>query len=412
MNRVVVKNIIALLSIHGMNNLIPLITLPYLVRTLGAGSYGELGFTIAFVQYFALFTEFGFNLSATRKISLGRENKEIVSDLFWTVISCKMLLATSGLILLLLLMQCIPMLAELKWVMLAYYLSIFGALLFPVWLFQGLEKMGWIAACNITAKLTAVPLTFWLIQSPADTPLAALILSITNILAGLIALFFVYRNGWIGWCRPSISKIVAEIKDGWHVFISVAAISIYSSGTVVMLGFITNPVAVGYYVAADKFRQVIQGLIGPFAQAIYPRMNALFAKDRKSGLRALRILLVSQGSGTFMLSLCLSISSAWLIETIYGAGYQQSVAVLRWLAWVPFIVGVSNVLGVQTLLVLGFKKSFGRVHLSAGVFSVFILIPLAYHIQELGAAISTVAVETMVCLLMALAVRKNKIPLF
>ena len=179
-----------------------------------------------------------------------------------------------------------------------------------------------------------------------------------------------------------------------------------------MLGFITNPVAVGYYVAADKFRQVIQGLIGPFAQAIYPRMNALFAKDRKSGLRALRILSASQGSGTFMLSLCLSISSAWLIETIYGAGYQQSVAVLRWLAWVPFIVGVSNVLGVQTLLVLGFKKSFGRVHLSAGVFSVFILIPLAYHIQELGAAISTVAVEALVCLLMALAIHKNKIPLF
>ena len=108
---------ISLLGIHCVNYLVPVITLPYLVRTLGAKSYGELGFTIAFIQYFAIMTEFGFNLSITKKIALYREDKTEVSSLFWNIMSCKLLLAGAGFIIMLLLMTVVPMLQSLRWVL-------------------------------------------------------------------------------------------------------------------------------------------------------------------------------------------------------------------------------------------------------------------------------------------------------
>ncbi|ELA4707862.1 oligosaccharide flippase family protein, partial [Escherichia coli] len=63
-------NAVYLFVVQGVTYLVPLITLPYLVRVLGAQSYGVLSFSLAIIQYFILLTDYGFNLSATQKISV------------------------------------------------------------------------------------------------------------------------------------------------------------------------------------------------------------------------------------------------------------------------------------------------------------------------------------------------------
>lgn len=69
------------------------------------------------------------------------------------------------------------------------------------------------------------------------------------------------------------------------------------------LGIISGPVAVGYYAAADKIRQAVQGIIAPVSQAVYPRINALMVKDKVIAFATIRKLLLIQGGGTFILSL-------------------------------------------------------------------------------------------------------------
>ena len=75
-------NAVYLFVVQGVTYLVPLITLPYLVRVLGAQSYGVLSFSLAIIQYFILLTDYGFNLSATQKISVicGDINK--ISNVF------------------------------------------------------------------------------------------------------------------------------------------------------------------------------------------------------------------------------------------------------------------------------------------------------------------------------------------
>ncbi|MCE4198814.1 O34 family O-antigen flippase, partial [Escherichia coli] len=85
------SNIISLCLVQGAGYIIPLLTLPYLVKTLGPVSYGVLGFSIAFTQYFLLIVDYGFNLSATKKIA-GERNKIKVSEIFWNVMACKLIL--------------------------------------------------------------------------------------------------------------------------------------------------------------------------------------------------------------------------------------------------------------------------------------------------------------------------------
>lgn len=69
-----ISNFFSLSSIEMANYLFPLITVPYLVRVLGPGKYGLVAFAMAFVQYFVMFTDYGFNLTATRNISVSRDD--------------------------------------------------------------------------------------------------------------------------------------------------------------------------------------------------------------------------------------------------------------------------------------------------------------------------------------------------
>lgn len=76
-DHVIIKNILSLFSIKVASYIIPLVTLPYLVRVLEPQGYGLLGFSAAIMQYFAIATSYGFDLSATNKIAKENSKKKL-----------------------------------------------------------------------------------------------------------------------------------------------------------------------------------------------------------------------------------------------------------------------------------------------------------------------------------------------
>ncbi|HCR3554786.1 TPA: oligosaccharide flippase family protein, partial [Morganella morganii] len=89
-----IKNLLSLLGMQGINYLIPLVTLPYLTHTLGGFQYGVLSTVLILVQYTVLFVDFGFNLSSTKKISENRDNNYLVNNIFWNTVFAKLILLT------------------------------------------------------------------------------------------------------------------------------------------------------------------------------------------------------------------------------------------------------------------------------------------------------------------------------
>lgn len=412
MNRSLLHNILSLLSLQGANYLLPLLTLPYLVRTLGTEAYGRLGFSLAFIQYFVLLADYGFNLSATRAIAQHQQDRQRVSQLFWNVTACKLLLGLIGFGILLLLSQLIPTLKAVQDVLLAAYLLVLGSILFPVWLFQGMETMGRIAICSLLAKALVVPTTFLFVHHPEDAWLAATIQGATTVAAGLLAIGFIHRERWIVWARPTLNGLKEQLAEGWHVFLSTAAISLYTASTTVILGFLAGNTAVGHFVAADKIRQAAQGLISPVSQAVYPRVNALMQQDRHAAFQMIRRLLWGQGGATLLLSLLLMGFAPLIVELAYGAGHQDTVTVLRWLAPLPFVIGLSNVLGIQTMLTLGMKQLFSRILLASGLCNLILIVPLSLYQGETGAATAVLITECLVTCTMGWALYTRQIPLF
>lgn len=399
-------------GIQGMNYIIPLITLPYLVKILGPESYGALGFSLAFIQYFCLITDYGFNLSASRKIAICANDKDTVSTVFWHVLVCKSILAVVGFVFLSVVSLFVPIVQENKAIIFAAYGLVLGNILFPVWLFQGKEQMVFSSFANILSRLLAVPLIFIFINDQHDAVMAAWITSLTAILGGVISVVVLIKKRWITFKRIELLRLISEYKDGWHVFLSTAAISLYTTSITVVLGFIAGPIAVGYFVAADKLRQAVQGLLVPISQAIYPRVNNLMVMDQSKGILLLKKLFKGFAVFGFALSAGIFIFAKVIVDLLYGLHYEQSVTVLYVLAICPFLVALSNVLGIQTMLVLGYNKEFSRILITSGIICLIILFPLSYFYEAPGAALAVLMTELSVTIMMLFFVKKKKIQLF
>jgi PST family polysaccharide transporter len=82
------------------------------------------------------------------------------------------------------------------------------------------------------------------------------------------------------------------------------------------------------------------------------------------------------------------------------------------LSVLPVVIGLSNIFGIQTLLVHGYKKEFSKILLLSGLVSLFTLLPLCYLFSSIGAAFSVVITEFIVTVLMLKEVLNKKIPLF
>ncbi len=361
------------------------------------------------MQYLVLLTDYGFNWTATQQIAKYKNDKNEITQIFWSVIFSKLMLAVAAFVVLAIVCLFVSQYKNVWYILLAFSPLIIGNIIYPVWFFQGMEKMKWITLCTISARCLIIPLTFLFVNSSEDVWLAALIQGSVNLLAGIIGLFLIMQRGWIFGICFNFPKIKQSLKDGWHVFLSTSAISLYTTSTTVILGFIAGPVAVGYFNAANTIRNAAQGLLNPIMQAIYPRINSLFDSEYKKALSLIKKSIRIVGGLAFIGSMMLFILAPYIISIGVGKGYEESVTVLRWMAFLPFVIILSNIFGVQTMLTHDYKKQFSRILILSGVFNLLIIFPLIIHYSETGAAISLLITESLVTLLMYLFLRSKRI---
>jgi len=377
------ENFISLSILQGANYILPLITLPYLVRVLGPEKFGLLAFAQAFVAYFGILIDYGFNLSATREVSIHRDNKEKLNEIYSSVTIIKISIYIISLILMSIIVFSFEKFKKDYLLYYLYFLGMISGILFPSWLFQGLEKMKYITIINIATRVFFTIMIFVLIKEQTDYYFVPILNSIGGILGGFAALWIIRKNFNIKFKIPTLDRILYELKEGWHIFISTVAISLYTVSNTFILGLFTNNTIVGYYSAAEKIIKAVQGLLTPVSQTIYPYISKLVKESKEKGLKFLQKITFLIGGISFISSLILFIFADLVVKFLLGNQYEESVPVLRILAFLPFIIALNNIFGIQTMLTFNYKEAFSKILISASIINIllaFILVPLYQHI--------------------------------
>lgn len=396
------ENFISLSTLQVANYILPLITLPYLVRVLGPEKFGLIAFAQAFIGYFNILTDYGFNLSATRDISINRKDNDKVSEIFSSVIVIKFGLLILSLFIMTLIIFSFDKFRS-EWPI--YYLTfgvVIGQVLFPVWFFQGMEKMKYITFLNILARIIFTISIFIFVKNASDFLYVPILSSLGSIVAGIVALWIVFKDFRVKFRMPDFERVKFHLKEGWYIFISTVAISLYTTSNTFILGLFTNNIIVGYYSAAEKIIRAAQGLLSPVSQTIFPHVSKLINESKDAGIKFIRRITYLIGGLSFIISLVIFILANLIVEIILGSQYTESIIILRILAFLPFLVGLSNVFGVQTMLTLNYKKAFTNIIVFASGVNIFLAIILVPIYNDIGTSISVLITEMIITISMFL----------
>jgi len=409
--RKLLGNAIWLYSLQGLNYLSFLAVLPYLVRVLGVERFGLIAFAQAFAQYFIVFTDYGFNLSATKKIALARYSPEQVSRLFSAVILIKAALMFAGAVVLTLLVTLVARFRQDAAAYLIAYLAVVGGVLFPVWLFQGMEKMRYNSIVSGGAKILAAILTFVFIHRPSDYLLALGLQSGGILVAGIVGFCSALISFNISLCRVGWRDIVEVLHDGWHLFVSTAATTLYSNTYVFLVGILAGNTQAGYFGAAEKLTRGLMSALGPITQAIYPHISVLADNSRDLAIRFLRQALLWVGGIFLVPSVLLLVFAPRIASFVFAANAQGSVSTLRWLAFLPFVLAVSTIFGIQTMIPFDLERELSRIYVVTGLASILCAIPAVRRFGSPGAGACLMSVEILVVGLMWTALERRGIHL-
>lgn len=269
-------NFFSLSILQIFSYILPLLTLPYLVRVLGVETFGLVSFAAAFIIFFNILVDYGFNLSATREISIHRENKEKITEIYSSVLAIKFMLIFVSLIILSFIVFTFDKFSSHIELYFITFISVIGQALFPIWYFQGMERMKYITIINIFSKVVFTIAIFVFVHEESDYLIVPLLTGLGALIGSLYSLYIIKKDFNQSFVFQSIETMKLHFKDSSQFFLSRVSVSIYTSANAFVLGLFTNNTMVGYYSIAEKLYIAMQSLYSPITQVLYPYV----AKER------------------------------------------------------------------------------------------------------------------------------------
>ncbi|WP_179106509.1 oligosaccharide flippase family protein [Terribacillus halophilus] len=390
------KNIMSLIVLQGSNYIFPLLTFPFLVQNLSEGGYGVIVFAIALMQFCCVFVDYGYNITATKDISIHKNNFSKINEIYNNVMSTKIALSLLVISILLVIFNLFSNFKDYKVVFIISLLILIGNLLFPIWLFQGLEEMKYITYFNILIKLVVTGLIFIFIREENDIYLAILFQSFSYLLPGVVALFFVHlKMKFKLKINFSWSSIRREINRGKHIFLTNLWINFYSQGPLIILGFFATATATGYFGIGQKLMGAFYGLSLPFSQAIYPYLCNLFENNKVAFRKKLKSIV--------FLFLILSLLSAGLL--FFGADFitkfvtdesNPKIIILVKIFSVIVFLAMMNTIFARISYSMNMKSRVNRGYSIAAVTFLISTIIMTNFLVEVGMALSLLVAELTV----------------
>ena len=360
-NKILIQNFSYLSALRIFSLLLPLATYPYLIRVLGKETYGLVVFAQAIVGYLLIFVSFGFNISATKEVSVHRDNPDKLSEIVSSILILKGMLFIVAFIILFTLFYFIP---QVKGKETLFILTMWVCLydvIFPIWYFQGIEQMKYITYITLISRLIFLILIFILIHSAADYLMLPMINGIGAVIAGIISLYIVFYQQHIKFKIPSLENLKYYFKGSIPIFISNVSIQLYVNTNKVIVGAFLGMSEVAYYDLGQKLASVLKIPQGILNQTIFPKIS----KEKNLGFikKIFNFSLLLNAILVFFVFLF----AKPIVGLLGGQQMIKAIPVVHILTLTVPIIGMSNVFGILLLVPFGYEKDFSRVIVLSGV---------------------------------------------
>lgn len=407
-----VENGIWLYLLQIFNTIIPIITLPYITRVLLPAEYGEVSIALNILGYFQVVVEYGFGMSASRKVALielSDKKDEYKINRIFTGILCSRIILFLVCIIAMVLYLLIGRFSDKRGECLLILSStLIGNVLQLNWLFQGKQDMKFISISNIIARIVTVIGIFVFVKTSEDIYFYCVLTALSPIIASIIGIIFARKKYHLAVVKLKVSEVIDEFKSGFYVFTTQLSSKVFGAIGITFLGMWATSYEVGVYSAIQKIPYLLTLAWNPLSQILYPISSRKLLKSQSEGLSFIyqirRIVLIIFGS----ISLLCGLLAPFIVKIAFGENYLCGVRlVYPLLAWV--VLGINNnFLGVQILLGCGHDKEYSKCFQIGVLCTIILNALLTYYLHSVGTAIAPLISEAILGVLLSISVHNLK----
>ena len=367
-----ISNFMSLSIVKGVQFLIPLVVLPYLLKTIGVEKFGQIAFVLSISVYFGSIIQYGFSVTATREISRCRNDKVKVGQIYSRVMSASVILALTS----------VAIFTLITLVFLDTSISrllYFGAISFitfqsllPLWFFQGMERMKSIAIVNLMSSILYLALLVSFVRGETDFVLVPLLNFIAVLIAYVICILIIRFNFGITFSAPTIRNVMDVYIEGWPSFLNQFAPNLYNNTSLFIVGVTESSTILGLYSTVVRVVDAICSIGYILSSTFLPYIAQDISRHRLleylmlpvgAGLSVLLVLfsvpisefLVGDDNDISLFLSVMSLSILMLFVVItYGTNYLMLTGMDNYVGKVSVIVsGLAFIMAVALIPVMG-----------------------------------------------------------
>lgn len=374
-----VENFLSLSAIQVVSLLLPLIILPYVLRTIGLEKYGITVLAWSLINYFTSITDFSFKITATRDVAIFRNNRKKLSIIYSKVMIIQSFLQLLSYIVILIVVFSYKPFYDEKLVFFLTMPYLLGNTIFPDWFFQGIEEMKYITFINVSIKVLFTVFVFVLIKSSSDYWIYPLLQTLGFLVSGIIGQIILLRKYKIRFYWLKRKTIIRNTKENFPIFINQFLPNLYNNTSTFLLGILTNNSLVGIYDAIRKVTNLGGTLIDLISRVFFPFLNR-----RKNAFDKYRKLMTILGAGLAIAIIVFYKIILWYLHI----QYEYSFAVIFILAIGLFFLSQYDVYGINYFIVNRKDKIVMKNTLIASLTGFALAFPLIHFWGIIGAALT------------------------
>lgn len=403
MNKKTIKNYIYNLIQQVLLVVSPLITIPFLSRSLGAEGIGAYSYAFALTNYFTLVATLGCDVYGRREISYVKNSLIDRSKKFWSI----QIIKTICTLLVSIFYIAFSLNNANKVLLLILTFHLINVPLNIGWFYQGTEKFKKITVRTVFLKLAELLFVIFCIHSKNDLIKYTFGSSFINFLTFFV-LWLDIKND-IKFEKIALKDIKYDLKNCLQFFLPAIATSIYTLLDKTMLGTLTGSyIENGYYEQAQKINIVLLRVVLSLGLVLLPQIASAFKEGNKKQVNE---FINKSGKYVFFISLPIAFGlicvSDNFVPWFFGNGYDKVSELLKLSGFILIIQGLDDVFGMQYLVNVGKQKQYIISLFSGAAMNFIFNLILIPKFASAGAIIASFLGELVIVLIQMYYVRKN-----
>ena len=372
------KNVVAKMILNILNVVLPLVTGPYIARTLDEILYANYNGAFAIVSWFVPLASFGIYNYGIRFISQVKKDKQKTEKVFTSLFIMGCISSILVTIIYLIYIFINPNNISIS---LYIILSIqIVANIFAVeWMNEAFESYGFILVKTMIVRLINVAGIFIYVKKPSDILKYALVTSTVVLVNNLLSYLYIRKH--ISFTKISKDDLIPLFKPLLIMLLMSNASLFYTSLDKLYLTYFSdNEVYVTYYTLSNLLTGLVVSVISSFVVVTIPRLSNYIAENRKDDYKK---LLYSSSRMYFMIGIpmCIGISalgtpimSLYAGEKYIAAGPTLSIYAVRYILSMCDMTLANQIIFIHGKEKLLTKYYFicGFINLSLNTFMVII----------------------------------------